>query len=697
MKKIPLFLTISFVLAACVPGAITPAPTIPPTSLPSIQPPGGMTPMPSPSATATTPETKATPTPLPEAQTISPANAANLQLTSRLGTGRVISAVWSPDDKHLAIITTLGLIYYDAFDQKAHWQVNTETMQIEGGISDDGKVLTTIDQGGAATRWDTADGKMIGTPLPQQKNAMYISLSAHGDYLAATDANQETAIIETTGGQVIGHNTGLDFPRVRGEWELWSMSLSPNGERMVIVGNRWLDKWNPNVLTIEEVEVKTGNLLRTLAGHYMNVYDLKYAPSGTMVGGEGKRQNTSTLKISSALFFWGAENISLQRSMFFNKEISAWAFLANGKSAVMAFSDGSIEHRGIVAGIKSTKFEGNTSSIFKLLPSPNARWLASIGYDGALKMWDFTTNKLVGEVKTSEEPALVNSLLSMALSPDGSQIALSTGYLPGIKLLELSNTQVTMEFGDEGKFYSTFAWSPDGKLLACVRDLKIIDIFNVATGEKITEIDTKAADALRELEFSRDGKQLASVGGNILGELYLWDPQTGKKLHTLSGYNRVAFSPDGKTLASFNVDFQICTYDINTGKRITCIPSEYVYDLSYSPDGKLLAATGWIVRGYIFAHVDVVYLVDTNTMKKIPVKMEGFPKEGTGVIFSPDGSLLASNDGYGNLYIWETATGKLLKQFPSAAMDPVSLNFRPDQKTLLVGSGDGQIQFYSVK
>jgi WD40 repeat protein len=107
----------------------------------------------------------------------------------------------------------------------------------------------------------------------------------------------------------------------------------------------------------------------------------------------------------------------------------------------------------------------------------------------------------------------------------------------------------------------------------------------------------KGQSGVLSVAFSPDGKALAS--GDCNNTVTLWDVTSGKKNAQFSGHtkpvNSVAFSPDGKTLASGSCDTTIKLWDVATGKYIATLNghTEYVQSVAFSPDGKTLASGSW--------------------------------------------------------------------------------------------------------
>jgi WD40 repeat protein len=158
----------------------------------------------------------------------------------------------------------------------------------------------------------------------------------------------------------------------------------------------------------------------------------------------------------------------------------------------------------------------------------------------------------------------------------------------------------------------------------------------------------------------------------------------------------LAFSADGKLLASCGNDYTVRLWELATGRELRQFghsparasaeaPARMVHAVALSPNGKLLAA------GF---GDDAVFLWDAATGKELH-KLSGHTGAVRAVVFSPDGNFLASGSIDQGIRVWDPATGKLIHQV--TAQEPVScLAFSPDSQTLVCGTSYGSIRVFQA-
>ena len=197
--------------------------------------------------------------------------------------------------------------------------------------------------------------------------------------------------------------------------------------------------------------------------------------------------------------------------------------------------------------------------------------------------------------------------------------------------------------------------------------------------------------------FSPNGKLLASTDND--GTVRLWDPATGQPvgapLRVTSRPNRLlglAFSPDGNMLATASGDGTVRLWDPATGHPAGAPlrATSGVEGVAFSPDGKLLAS----------ANLDgTVRLWDPVTSQPVGAPLRATRHAGGvwGVAFSPDGNLLASADSDGTVRLWDPATGHPVGA-PLRA-DPggqavYGVAFSPDGNLLASADLDGTVRLW---
>ena len=198
------------------------------------------------------------------------------------------------------------------------------------------------------------------------------------------------------------------------------------------------------------------------------------------------------------------------------------------------------------------------------------------------------------------------------------------------------------------------------------------------------------------MAFSPDSSILAtgSVHNSLeKGELFLWDVATGQQKtnftkHVGNVYS-LSFSPDGKILAA-GIDDTVHLMDAATGEIPNTFPRKgrNVYSLSFSPDGKILATGSddkvrlWdVATGTIRTTFDTIFQEHTPNIWSVK--------------FSPDGKILAASI-YNTVHLWDVATNDTKAVFKGHIDDVYSVSFSPDGSTLASGSRDGTVLLWKI-
>lgn len=253
--------------------------------------------------------------------------------------------------------------------------------------------------------------------------------------------------------------------------------------------------------------------------------------------------------------------------------------------------------------IMTFKFNGNTCTachtgrVNYIAFSPDGKRLATASDDTTAKLWDTVSGKYLAQMAGTEEP-----VQSVAFSPDGKTVA-TGGAVKGdgeVQIWDLSGGPPKLAGSLHIEHSGTImcvAYSPDGKTLATADyGHPWVRLWDAATGVEKKKIELPAMDSsgqyesLHRIAFSPNG-QLIAIGGNQAGRII--NLATGKIIATLphgDAVRAVAFSGDGRLVATASMDKTAKIWDVTTGNIVATLEGHIngLNAIAFSPDSRLI-------------------------------------------------------------------------------------------------------------
>jgi len=340
---------------------------------------------------------------------------------------------------------------------------------------------------------------------------------------------------------------------------------------------------------------------------------------------------------------------------------------------------------------------------YKLDPLPQEEiglvetWIAQgAKYDGTSQGEDWTFLLRKTQVVTIPEtyPVAV-PVTAVAFSPDGQQVTAS-GYheltlwkIADGKLARrirgLSERTYGIRYSGDGKWLATASGDPGQYGLA-----RLWAADPAGTARPVRDM-AESQDAVFAVAFSPDGKRLATAGADRIVRVH--ETETGKVLVQIEDHADwifdIAFSPDGKKLATASRDKTSKVFDLEKKESLVTFTGhgQPVYTVAFTPDGKAIASGGednairvWTIEG------------EAKQVREIG----GFGGTVFKLRYSPDGKTLAACSGDSSVRLFKSENGAQVRSLQGHRDWVYAVEFSADSKTLASGSWDGEVRLWSL-
>lgn len=370
--------------------------------------------------------------------------------------------------------------------------------------------------------------------------------------------------------------------------------------------------------------------------------------------------------------------------------VRAVAISPNGQLAASGSRDGTVRLWDVRSGMVVRTLSGHSGTVFSVLFVSDKILLS--GSQREIKSWDVTTGLVLRDIPSRR------SVTSMALSADSKILAFAAiDHVVLLDLAERKQKELRVPKGDLYKMTFRVAFRPGATgapVLAATFDNTVV-LWDAKTGEQLGTLEHFITAEVKAIAFSPDGKLLASSGTDFW---YIWDVE--KREQIFKGKTLpygLAFSPDGKTLATANNDSTIELWDVATGNetRHIDVKNNVIESICYSSDGKLLVGGGYQSLPQTTGLEASFKIWDVATGKEREVKAAPTTSL-EAIALSPDGKVLASGSSEKKIRLWNLAAGQADQPLGDHASTVIDLAFSADASLLASTGLQEKVRFWDM-
>jgi serine/threonine protein kinase/WD40 repeat protein len=616
-------------------------------------------------------------------------DAATAQLAQRLGAQALVE-----EDLDLALLLARQAVAIDDSPQTLGYLLaalrrSPDAMGIMHGtgllkaasISPDGETLAVIGETNGLLLFDTGTYERIGNPLPLSHRLESVAYSPDGRTLAV--GGEKLRLLDARTYELLAKtNVGT----------VWRMAFTNDGSRLVVLAERAPDALPARITILDAATLRPiGPSIEPEAFVFGFVGFRNAAPHFALTPDD---RSLVTASEDGELAVWDLRSGQKTRTLPIETGLHALALSPDGRTAAVGI-DGGIQLVDLPSGTVQTATGGFGGRPTWLLFSRDGDTVVSTNLDGTVTLWDVGSaaprETLRGHSESVQQPVFSPDGKTLyTVSHDGSAIAWDMTGERGLGRSFRFTTDrksriaaLALE-GHPGEF------SPDGQLIAvglqgrgiALRDAHDLTRVGLLLG---------TGGEVKSLAFSPDGRTLATSA--LGGVVTVWDVGSRSRLlhesdEDITGWVSLDISPDGRTLA-ITTPSGVRLVDVATGAGLREIGTG-VADPTFSADGTMIATA----RGYE-GGADVWDVATGAPIVTVDALPGGEQADWT-VALSPDGRTLAVGGWPRLVRLVDVRTGKLLHELDFAGTGALDLEFTPDGRTLAISGFESVASLWDV-
>jgi WD40 repeat protein len=465
-------------------------------------------------------------------------------------------------------------------------------------FSPDRRMVSFVTEGNKMNLVDSSSASRLHSFAGHNGSIVGMSFSGDGKLIASSGADNQIKIWDTTAGTEIRTLNGSAMP-------VNDLSFSSDGKSLALASTQATTLWDLNASAVRQAVVAPAGYARK---SYGGLFD---HPAILSRGGKwlaAGNDTTAVVKIWDVVTGHPLPDLSLTQ----DKQLGNAAFSADGK---------------LVALVEQNRQAGTGPALAipaQPITIPDMSKMMELMQKDPKKMQE-EMKKLQDAMQQGDMSAGFGMMQQLAIPGLGTGSGRSANTLrivevaSGRQLHAIPLPGGLMNQGGSGSPMSASAvsFNADGSVVAFSSGLSSpISLRAVATGQELRSLKTNLSMGVYALAWSPDGARLASaqwgLKKNILDPnaaddfsfddmtfgITVWDAQTGMEVAKLAGHNNftnaLAFSRDGRTLASGSYDSTIKLWDIATGRELQTMKGHTgsVVAIEFSPDGKFVVSGG---------------------------------------------------------------------------------------------------------